>query len=275
MGLHRDPGQFGLPPFEVEQRRRLWWTLVGYDRRLGEMTGSTVTALSSGGDCKIPLNVNDSDLHVDGKELPTPHTGPTEMLFTLTRIEIAMAVSSDSNRDSQKINNPDRSPAATPNSRPTSTIKLAGQDGPAYTLDGYCAHVEDTYLSQCDSKIPLHFFTLTMTRQALCKIRIIDFLMRMYNGEAMALKEAERDNLFLQAIQMIEYDNIVQSSKSLRPFKWYSMHHFPFPAYMFLVQELRHRVVGPMIWHSRFTQQLSQPYAHGLWRSLYQGVGRS
>ncbi|KAM0420570.1 hypothetical protein ACHAPT_011616 [Fusarium lateritium] len=247
MGLHRDPAQFGLPPFEVEQRRRLWWTLVGYDRRLGEMSGSTVTALSSGGDCKLPLNVNDSDLHVDGKEMPTPHTGPTEMLFALTRVELAMAVSSDSNRDSYKLNNPDKSPAATPGSRSSATIRLAGQDGPAYSLEGYCAHMEGTYLSQCDSKIPLHFFTLTMTRQALCKMRIISFLVRMHDADHVPLKEIERDNLFLQATQMIEYDNVVQSSESLRPFKWYSMHHFPFPAYMFLVQELRHRVSGPMV----------------------------
>ncbi|KAI8687120.1 Zn(2)-C6 fungal-type domain-containing protein [Fusarium sp. Ph1] len=247
MGLHRDPGQFGLPPFEVEQRRRLWWTLVGYDRRLGEMSGSTVTALSSGGDCKLPLNVNDSDLHVDGKEMPTPHTGPTEMLFALTRVELAMAVSSDSNRDSYKLNNPDKSPAATPGSRSTATIRLAGQDGPSYSLEGYCAHIEGTYLSQCDPKIPLHFFTLTMTRQALCKMRILSFLVRMHNADHVPLKEIERDNLFLQATQMIEYDNVVQSSESLRPFKWYSMHHFPFPAYMFLVQELRHRVSGPMV----------------------------
>lgn len=248
MGLHRDPAQFGLPPFEVEQRRRLWWTLVGYDRRLGEMAGSTVTALSTGGDCKIPMNVNDSDLHIDGKEFPTPHSGPTEMLFSLTRVELAMAVSSDSNRDSYKMNNPDKSPGGTPASRNQATIRLAGQDGPIYTLEGYCAHMEGTYLSQCDPKIPLHFFTLTMTRQAMCKMRIISFLVRMHsNDDNLPLKDVEKDSLFLQATQMIEYDNIVQSSESLRPFKWYSMHHFPFPAYMFLVQELRHRVAGPMV----------------------------
>ena len=250
MGLHRDPGESGLPPFEIEQRRRIWWTIVGYDRRIGEMTGSTVTALSSGGDCKIPLNVNDSDLHIEGKEMPAPHTGPTEMLFALARIEIAMAVASNSNRDSFKMNNPDK---ASPSSQgsgtktPATCIRIAGLDSPSYTLDGFCAHVEGTYLTQCDPKIPLHFFTLTMTRQHLCKMRVISFLVRMHNSEAMPLKEIERDSLFLQATQMIEYDNVVQSSESLRPFKWYSMHHFPFPAYMFLVQELRIRSSGAMV----------------------------
>lgn len=214
------------------------------------MTGSTVTALSSGGDCKPPLNVNDSDLHTEGKDMPMPHNGPTEMLFALTRAEIAMAVASNSNRDSHKIV-PKEPPVGTPNSKsggnPPAMIHLAGQDSPPYTLEGFCAHIEGTYLQHCDPKIPLHFFTLTMTRQHLCKMRIIGFLVRMHDAEAMPIKDIERDSLFLQATQMIEYDNVVQSSESLQPFKWYSMHFFPFPAYMFLVQELRARSAGPMV----------------------------
>ncbi|KAL7789539.1 fungal-specific transcription factor domain-containing protein [Trichoderma ceciliae] len=247
MGLHRDPDGYGLSPFEVEQRRRLWWTLVSYDRRVGEMTGSTVTALTSGCDCKKPLNVNDSDLHVDGKEPPTPHTGPTEMLFALTRVELSMAVASNSNRDSFKMN-PEKNPGSPQSAKPhAATIRLAGQDAPAYTLEGFCAHIEAAYLIHCDAKIPLHFFTLTMTRSALCKMRIIGFLVRKHNAEAMPLKDVERDALTLGAIEMIEYDNVVQSSESLRPFRWYAMQYFPFPAYMFLVQELRKRVSGPLV----------------------------
>jgi Fungal specific transcription factor domain len=245
MGLHRDPATFGLSPFEVEQRRRLWWTLVGYDRRIGEMTGSTVTALSSGGDCKLPLNINDTDLHANGKESPTPHTGPTEMLFCLTRLTLAMAVSSDSQRDTLKLND-DKEPL-TPNARkPIPMVRLANQEGPSYTLDGFCAYVENTYLKYCDPKIPLHFFTLTMTRQMLCKMRVISFLCRVGQGDN-PLNEAERETLFLEAIQMIEYDNVVQSAESLQGYKWYTYLHFPFPAYMFLVTELRHRTTGPMV----------------------------
>lgn len=250
MGLHQDPGGLGMAPFEMEQRRRLWWTLVGYDRRIGEMSGSTVSALSSGGNCRMPLNVNDSDLHSDGKEMPVSHSGPTEMLFALTRIEIAMAVASNSNRDSLKVGFPGKASGTlqgTSVRASAPTIRIAGQDSPAYTLDGFCAHMEGTYLIHCDVQIPLHFFTLTMTRQTMCKMRIIAFLVRMHSAEAMPLKELERESLFLQATQMIEYDNVVQSSESLQSFRWYAMHHFPFPAYMFLVRELRERVSGPMV----------------------------
>ncbi|KAK1969882.1 fungal-specific transcription factor domain-containing protein [Colletotrichum sublineola] len=245
MGLHRDAAAFGLSPYEVEQRRRLWWTIVGYDRRIGEMTGSTVTALSTAGDCKLPLNINDTDLHVNGKDAPTPHQGVTEMLFVLIRTELAMAINIDSMRDPQRHGDKDGALGpATP--RPGPTVRMAGQDQ-SYTLDGFFAHIEGTYLKWCDPKIPLHFFTLTMTRQALCKMRVISFLVRMGNGEATTLADHERDTLFLEAIQMIEYDNIVQAADSLQGYKWYTYLHFPFPAYMFLVTELRHRLTGPMV----------------------------
>ncbi|TDZ53157.1 Aurofusarin cluster transcription factor aurR2 [Colletotrichum trifolii] len=248
MGLHRDAAAFGLSPYEVEQRRRLWWTIVGYDRRIGEMTGSTVTALSTAGDCRLPLNINDTDLHVNGKDAPTPHQGVTEMLFVLIRTELAMAISSDTVRDGQRSHaDRDKEPGSSAVApRPVPTVRMAGQDQ-TYTLDGFFAHIEGTYLKWCDPKIPLHFFTLTMTRQALCKMRVISFLVRMGNGEATTLQAHERDTLFLEAIQMIEYDNIVQAAESLQGYKWYTYLHFPFPAYMFLVTELRHRLTGTMV----------------------------
>jgi hypothetical protein len=218
------------------------------------MTGSTVTALSSGTDTRLPLNINDTDLHVDGKDAPTPHTGPTEMLFCLTGLEVAMAISSDSQRDSERKG--EMAGPSTPGSaaagqqRPATiipTVRVANRDDISYTLDGFCEHMEKQYLRFCDPKIPLHFFTLTMTRQALGKMRVIAFLVRMGQGDRHPLNDQERDKLFLEATQMIEYDNVVQSAESLRGYKWYTYLHFPFPAYMFLVTELRQRTLGPMV----------------------------
>ena len=37
----------------------------------------------------MPLDVNDGDLYPDMKEPPMEHTGVTEMVFCLTRCEIA------------------------------------------------------------------------------------------------------------------------------------------------------------------------------------------
>jgi hypothetical protein len=39
LGLHRDGTAFGLPVFECEMRRRLWWQLCILDFRMAEMHG--------------------------------------------------------------------------------------------------------------------------------------------------------------------------------------------------------------------------------------------
>lgn len=159
LGLHRDGAQFDLSPFEVEQRRRLWWTLVGFDRRIGEMTGSTITAISSGGDCKLPLNINDADLHLHAKDPPTSHTGATEMIFAMTRLEFSKGPGSDKMKSVLSEIGPQ--PAA----------NVADHRILNY-LERLATHLEDTYLKYCDPKVPLHYFTLMMTRQSICKLKL-------------------------------------------------------------------------------------------------------
>lgn len=253
MGLHRDGAQYTLSPFEVEQRRRLWWQIVIFDKRVAEMTGSTVTALStSGGDAKLPLNINDGDLSVHAKDPPTPYSGPTEMIFVLTRLDLTTAAATNFFPRCQPTPTASGGPAPgkprfqhnTFPSCPAVATNVALQNLPP-DLDAYCASVENTYLKHCDAKIPLHFFTLLMTRQTLCKLRVIAFLCRSVPTET--LDAATRDGLFLDAIRTVEYDNLTLGSDMLRGFVWYTWMHFPFPAYMFLVSELRHRRTGELV----------------------------
>lgn len=266
LGLHRDGEQFFLPPFEVELRRRLWWQLVAYDKRVAEMTGSTITALSSSrGDCKWPLNINDTDLHVHAKDRIQPYAGPTEMVFCLTRIELTTAAHPEGIRPLSHFN-----PLAHVNasgktqfqyspspSSPDLVTHVANQTLPiGGGLDAFCDYMENTYLKHCDPKIPLHFFTLMMTRENICKLRCIDYMSKTANGNnhepnpdgstPAAPDPAERDFIVLQAVRTLEYDSIIQSTESTRGFVWYTFLHFPFPAYILLVNELRTLTTGEL-----------------------------
>ncbi|KAH6635561.1 fungal-specific transcription factor domain-containing protein [Chaetomium sp. MPI-SDFR-AT-0129] len=249
LGIHRDgSSQPNVSPFEAEQRRRLWWNIVVFDKRIAEITGSTVTALSScPSDTRLPLNINDTDLNVHAAQ-PGPYAGPTEMVFCLTRIELTVAASPDSVR--RTVTTPGGRPLHKPMvhyspspSSPDLVSHVANQSLPE-NLANFCAYVENVYLKQCDPKIPLHYFTLLMTRQALCKLRIIDFLCRTANTEN--VDQNERDSYFMEALRMVEYDNIIQSSDILQGFRWYTYAHFPLPAYLCLVSELRHRTTGEL-----------------------------
>jgi hypothetical protein len=232
-----------MSAMEVEKRRRLWWSIVGYDRRLGEMTGATVTAMSCGTNTRLPLNINDADLHPEHSELPQPHHGATEMLFCLSRLEFATIVTEYFEREIGKPTG-DKPKPTLPEKM---TIRLIGQDSPTYTLDGFCAHIEGTYVAHCDTRIPLHFLTQLVARASACRLHVLAYLVRLSHAEATTGDETERENIFMQALQMIEYDNIVQSAESIKQFKWYSLHIFPFPAYIFLLHELCYRVSGPAV----------------------------
>jgi hypothetical protein len=236
-----------MSPFEAEQRRRLWWQIVIFDKRIAEITGSTVTVLSScAGDTRMPLNINDTDLNVHAKGQPGPYPGPTEMIFSLTRIELTVAASPDDIR--RTVTTPGGRPLHKPMvhyspSSPDIVSYVANQSLPG-DLVAFCSYVENMYLKQCDPKIPLHYFTLLMTRQALCKLRIIDYLCRTANTDN--VDQTERDNYFMEALRMVEYDNAIQSSDMLQGFRWYTYAHFPLPAYLCLVSELRHRTTGEL-----------------------------
>jgi len=247
LGLHKDGAQFGISPFDTEQRRRLWWQIAMFDKRLAEMTGSSVTALSSsGGDCRFPLNINDTDLNTLSKDVPHPYTGATEMLFVLTRIEMIVAAAPNGLQPQPSVppggNKPRVQYSPSPSS-PDVVTHVANQSLPV-DLGGYVNYIESVYLKQCDPKIPLHFFTLMLTRQALCKLRVINFMCRGIPTEK--LEQPERDMLVGEAIRTIEYDNALLSNESTRGFGWYLHMYFPFPAYILLMAELRSRTTGEL-----------------------------
>ncbi|KAE9363192.1 hypothetical protein N431DRAFT_490081 [Stipitochalara longipes BDJ] len=82
IGLHRDPSNFSVSPFEAEMRRRLWWHLVSLDARTGEDHGFTVTLCDLNTDTRLPLAVDDNALNPAMTELPlAPKNVCTEMTF--------------------------------------------------------------------------------------------------------------------------------------------------------------------------------------------------
>lgn len=243
IGVHRDGAQFGLSPFETEQRRKLWWQLAALDKRMAEMTGSAITALSSSGsDCRLPLNVNDADLYLHSNEPPKPYNGPTEMLFCLTRIELLTAADPTSIRpNSTTIKNPQKhtNSAASPD-----TSIGEGRRPSSNDLDKYCSYIESVYLKHCDPKIPVQLLTLMLTRGALCKLCVVEFMCR--GIPTSSLSDHERDALFLTAIKMLEYDDVIYTTESLRGFLWYTQIQGPLPGYIFLISELRERTTGEL-----------------------------
>ncbi|KAK1690552.1 fungal-specific transcription factor domain-containing protein [Colletotrichum godetiae] len=86
LGMHRDGTTFGLPPFEAEMRRRLWWSICILDTPASEdySCSSGLLELSSF-DSRPPMNLNDADLYPDMTEYPSESKRITTMSFTAAR----------------------------------------------------------------------------------------------------------------------------------------------------------------------------------------------
>ncbi|CZR60191.1 related to binuclear zinc cluster transcription factor that regulates the ratio between aurofusarin and rubrofusarin biosynthesis [Phialocephala subalpina] len=233
MGLHSEAHNKECPPFEAEMRRRLWWQIVLFDSRIGEMAGSKDSTLTPAWDCSLPTNVNDADLYPHLKEPPAPRDGATECLFIMLRCEIADWIR----------HAPFFLDFVSPFLKP-----LARQPGPGQpqSLDEVEEMIEAKYLKHCDLQIPLHFISSCMSRSFVGKWRLGECIAQHSNSNT-GLPQPYRNKITDNAVRMIELDTLVQTCPLTKGYMWFANFHFPFPAYVYLVQELRRSTIGPLV----------------------------
>jgi hypothetical protein len=87
MGLHRDGEFYGMNPLETHIRRLIWHQLCFLDLRTCEAQGPRPTIRRDEFDTKLPLNVDDMDLHATGSA-PAPADRWTDVTFSLIRFEV-------------------------------------------------------------------------------------------------------------------------------------------------------------------------------------------
>lgn len=171
VGLSTDGTSYGLPPFEVEMRRRLWWQIVMIDTRIAEMSGAGPSVLTYSWSTKLPSNINDSDLFPDMKEMPSERSDITEALFLRLKCEVAQF---------------------------TKVIR-AGRESISQNdvlISEFERRITQGYLTRCDPSIPLHFLSITVTRAAFSKLRIGSRFPHRIAKEDSTLSESEKDTLF-------------------------------------------------------------------------------
>src|SRR5215469_13666441 len=76
LGLQRDGTHFEhLTPFEIEMRRRVWFTVGMLDMRASEDQGTDMTITNGSFDTKAPLNINEADIDPESKQMPPERDG--------------------------------------------------------------------------------------------------------------------------------------------------------------------------------------------------------
>lgn len=230
MGIHSESALTKCTAFEAEMRRRLWWSLVFFDTRIGEIANSKTITLDPTWDCKIPLNVNDSDLWPEMKGPPAIQGTSTEAIFAVVRSELGEFIRHtvfhlDYTNPALKAlaKNPQ-------NGRPQEGSEMVKLE----------EMIEDQYLKSCDQENAIHFMTIWTTRAYLAKCRLLEHHSR-YSGSPGRQTDAQRDVATSHALRMLEFDTKILTSPLTKGFLWMNHFHFPFPAYLQIVQDLRTR----------------------------------
>lgn len=211
MGMRIDGTLLGLPPFETEIRRRIWWQLQMHDFRAAELCGQAKFRNFELDETtpKKPANVNDKDLSPAMQEAVADSVGPTEMIYCMLRSDLASFAAAQK----AKLNKLGKTTVAT-------SEEFSAMDD-LKMKDIFIKELEDMietkYLRFCDPSQPLQLLTLLGARLSINLIRFIAHHPRRW-AKLEHVPLAEQKLIWGIAIGLLEQYNMMQSC--VRRFAW-------------------------------------------------------
>ena len=251
IGLHRDGANFGLSPFETEMRRRIWGHMIKQNDRSSEDHGIDVSAASADTDIQEALNINDSDIYPEIKQLPAPQMHWTEMTAAvcIRRLGITVAYVV---RLVNEMKAGDRDAAHWALLSPDLPLTEARRAAIMAERNRYV----DDLLAQCSMVVPVQRATYKMTRLVQLKF---DFITRLQlatilgRGDGRDDKSKARSSVpaiateehLRLACEVIEVNSDIMDDEVIQDFRWTAE---IYPQYHVLLYVLWHLCVQPGVY---------------------------
>ena len=226
IGMHSEELLSKQTPFEAEMRRRLWWAMVLLDSRISGLAANSCTSLNPLWDCRVPLNVNDSDLRPSMIASPQSLQVVTEASFVVVRSHLGdFYRCSNFHLDLCSIKygqSPDAASDASENGL-AKTIRIIeriySSSNPPGDAMGAMIHWEKQLFH--DKWHMLH---------ELCKTKSED-----------TYRVSKEADVFARRI--LDVDSHIMTLPATKGLRWLLDYYFPFPAYMQLFQATRNHLV--------------------------------
>lgn len=201
MGLHRDGETLGLPPFETQMRRRLFWQLIPLEGFAGQHSGTGITIPPYSWDTKKPLNVGDNQIYPGMKQMPAEVKGATDMIYVLARTEMSEYYT--------------RKAVVMSGNGPA--VQIITNATSLDILDEVEDIVERKFLRYCDILNPLHFMTLIMIRSVISVVRLRNRMVPLRNH---TISDVERRDLCILAQKILDSDTTIYTHPHLKSYCW-------------------------------------------------------
>jgi hypothetical protein len=267
IGVHRDGVHFGLKPFDVEMRRRLWWQVCILDTRASEDHGCDPTITEQSFDTKMPLNINDVDIAPGMNEAPAEKRGCTDMSFCLIRFEVSNTF--------RRIN---YIPPGPPKQCTEHLVGITLQEKEKWITDCH-QRLEERYLKDCDMNVPLYWVTATVARLMMSKMWLMVYHPFQRQDGGTTLPPEIKEKLFITSLENIEYSMLLETEGRTMKWGWLFKTYVQWHALAFILSELCHRTTGELVdraWlaveqtrEGRWGEGTSEDDSRGhLWRPL-------
>ncbi|TKA21958.1 hypothetical protein B0A50_08654 [Salinomyces thailandicus] len=231
MGLARDGSTLGLPPFECEMRRRLWWTLVYLDARTAELVGQDGDLLMQNYDVKLPTNVNDSELFPNMQRLPENRAAATDAAYILTRSTIAFSL-----RALPKESGPN---GTWQRMRATNVPVSEKLD----VIGAMEKRFEETLLKYCDPTVPLQQLSMNSAWTMLLKMRLIGNVSASKGSQSWTDENGYSDDKFHLSYRITQMQLELWTAPGLQKWRWHWQGQFQWYAFAELLRQTRPRKV--------------------------------
>ncbi|PHH51789.1 Bikaverin cluster transcription factor bik5 [Ceratocystis fimbriata CBS 114723] len=238
LGLQRDGTNFNLTPYEVEMRRRIWWTICAFDLRASEESGTDSSALVFNCDTKMPANINDVDFGPESSEI-VPCQGTTDISLVLVRHEITKLCR-------RMIAMSDRAPVL---GQPNALQSIREREE---TLVEMHRHIETTYL-QCPEMETNSCLILAamIVRVVVAKMSLVIYQPLLLSGSVNSKtkgpiskdsKHSEyNDRVYMAAVEIIECNVKLHTQERFRQWRWLFATYTQWHAIAFVLMEVSHR----------------------------------
>lgn len=231
MGLERDGAALGLPPFETEIRRRIWWTLKNHDFRTAELCGLTkFRDLDMGPDStKGPTNINDDQLYPGMPSLPVGEPNKlTDVVFIALKHEFASCAAGRI----AKFRHQGKGSSQWDLHRETDRVEMKEY------FKKIEENLETNYIRHCDPSKPLHLVTMLIARFSINTIHFIIYHPRRWTSlEQTPLPVRQR--IWEISINLLEQYNMMLSNPQLSRFAWHAAYYQQWHATIHVLDTLR------------------------------------
>ena len=205
------------------------------DLRAAEDQGTECIITDGSFDTQFPLNINDADISPDSTELPKARVGPTDLTFNLIRWEICSFA--------RKLHQ--ASTTVTPDMTREETLRTL-EEREALLLDVY-NRLEAEYLGDSSTEQnPMYFLTMTVARLIVAKMITVIYQPVLFSFPADATVFSPhlsqscrlRERLFIAAIEIFEYNQILNTDPRCRQWRWLIQTYTQWHAVAYLLLEL-------------------------------------